>query len=91
MKWVASHFLNNHVRRHILCYGKDVILFQRGQIIGLHQAKKTTEEIDESTKTELRTVKHIIKTWTDSGEPSSWRKKCDHKKKNLEWSWSKIT
>ena len=35
---------------------KDVTLFQKGEIIGLHQAKKTTEQIDETTKTGLRTV-----------------------------------
>ena len=58
--------------------GKDVTLFQKGQIIGLHQAKK--KEIDEATKTGLRTVQHIIKTWKDSGEPSSSRKKCGRKK-----------
>ena len=42
--------------------GKDVTLFQKGQIIGLHQAKKTTKEIDETTKIGLRTVQRIIKT-----------------------------
>lgn len=53
------------------CHGKDVNLFQKAQIIGLHQAKKT-----ETTKIGLRTVQRIIKTWKDSGEPSSSRKKC---------------
>lgn len=62
------------------CRGKDVNLFQKGQIIGLHQAKKTTKEIAETTKIGLRTVQHIIKTWKDSGEPSSSRKKCGRKK-----------
>ena len=36
--------------------GKDVSTFHKGEIIGLHQAK---------------TVQRIIKTWKDSGEPSS--------------------
>ncbi len=31
-------------------YGKDVNLFQKGQIIGMHQGKKTSEEIAETTK-----------------------------------------
>lgn len=39
--------------------GKDVSLFQKGQIIGAHQAKKTGGW--------LRTVQHI-KTWQDDGE-----------------------
>lgn len=45
-------------------------------ITGLHQAKKTTKEIAESTKIGLRTVLRIMKTWKDSGEQSSSRKKC---------------
>ena len=60
-------------------HGKDVTLFQKAQIIDLHQAKKT-KETDETTKTGLRTVQHIIKTWKESGEPSSSRKKCGQKK-----------
>ncbi len=65
--------------------GKDVNLFQKGQIIGMHQAKKTSKEIAETTKIGLRTVQHIIKNWKDSGEPSSLRKKM-WSGKNLEWS-----
>ncbi len=61
-------------------YGKYVNLFQKGQIIGMHQAKKTSKEIAETTKTGLRTVQRIIKNWKDSGEPSSLRKKCGRKK-----------
>ncbi len=34
----------------------DVNLFQKGQIIGMHQAKKTSEEIAETTQIGLRTV-----------------------------------
>ncbi len=52
-------------------HGKDVHLFQKGQIIGMHQAKKTFKEIAEATKIDLRTVQRIIKNWKDSGEPSS--------------------
>ncbi|MED6272004.1 hypothetical protein CHARACLAT_025883, partial [Characodon lateralis] len=43
----------------------------RSQIIGMHQAQKTSKEIAETTKTGLRTVQHIIKKWKDSGDPSS--------------------
>lgn len=35
---------------------KDITLFQKGQIIGLHQAKKTSQEIADTTKLELRIV-----------------------------------
>jgi len=56
--------------------GKDDNLFQKGQIIGMHQAKKTSKEIAETTMIGLRTVQRIIKNWKDSGEPSSLRKKC---------------
>ncbi len=59
-------------------YGKDVNLFQKGQIIGMHQAKKKTSK--EIAETGLRTVQRIIKNWKDSGEPSSSRKKCGRKK-----------
>lgn len=41
--------------------GTDVSLFEKGQIIGMHQAEKTPEEIEETTKIGLRTVQHIIK------------------------------
>ena len=41
--------------------GKDVHQFH-GQMIGLHQAKKTTKENAETTKMGLRTVQRIIKT-----------------------------
>ncbi len=50
--------------------GKDVNLFQKGQIIGMHQAKKAFKQIAEA-KIELRTVQRSIKYWKDSGEPSS--------------------
>ena len=52
-------------------HGKDVNLFEKGQIIRMHRAKKTSEEIVETIKIGLRTVQHIIKNWKDSGEPSS--------------------
>ena len=59
--------------------GKDVSLFENGQIIGMHQAEKTSKETAETTKIGLRTVQHIFKNWKASGEPSS-RKKCGRKK-----------
>ncbi len=40
--------------------GKDVNLFQKGQIIGMHQAKKAFKQIAEA-KIELRTVQRNIK------------------------------
>ena len=60
--------------------GKDGSLFAKGQIIGMHQAEKTSKEISETTKIGLRAVQRIIKNWKDSGEPSSSRKKCGRKK-----------
>ena len=42
-------------------HGKDVTLFQKGQIIVLHQEKKTTKDVDETAKIGLRTVQHIKK------------------------------
>lgn len=35
-------------------FGKDVFPFQKGQIIDQHQAKKSTKETADSTKTGLR-------------------------------------
>lgn len=61
MQWGASHF-------NILSVdvsfgrGKDVTLFQRGRIIGLHQGKTKTKDM-------LKLLK------VDNGEPSSSRKK----------------
>ena len=52
--------------------GKDVTLFQKGDIIGLHQA--------EITGIGIRTVQRIIKARKDSGEPSTLRKKCGREK-----------
>ncbi|KAG2469515.1 TGFA factor, partial [Polypterus senegalus] len=60
--------------------GKDVSLFEKGQIIGMHHAEKTSKEISETTTIELRTVQRIIKNWKDSGDPSSSRMKCGQKK-----------
>ena len=76
---VASHFLNNHVKRHIPWSWKDVSLFEKGQIIGMHQAEKTSKEIAETAKIGLRAVQRIIKNWRDSGKPLSSRKKCGRK------------
>ncbi len=52
--------------------GKDVNLFQKGQIIGMHQAKKTSKEIAETTKIGLRTVQYIIKTGRIVGNHHLW-------------------
>ena len=61
--------------------GKDVSLFERGQIIGMHQRSK---EIAGTTIIELRTVQHMIKNWKDNGEPSSSRKECGQNNGALE-------
>ena len=45
--------------------GKDVTWSHKGQIIGLHQPKKTTKEIAETTKIGLKTVQRIIKTFQE--------------------------
>ena len=55
-------------------------LFEKGQIIGMHQAEHTSKEIAETTEIGLRTVQCSIKNWKDSGEPSSSREKCGRKK-----------
>ena len=60
--------------------GKDVSLFEKGQIIGMHQAEKASKEIAETTKIGLRTVQRIIKNWKDSGDPLHSRKKYGRKK-----------
>ena len=60
--------------------GKDANVYQKGQIIGMHQAKKTSKEIAENIKIGLRTVQCMIKNWKDSRESSSSRKKCGQKK-----------
>lgn len=50
------------------------------QIIGLRKENKTTKVIAETTKTGLRTIKWIFKTWKDSGEHFH----LQEKKKGLE-------
>ena len=60
--------------------GKDVNLFQKGQIICMHQAKKASKQIAETTKTGLRAAQHIIENWKDRREPSSSKKNCRQKK-----------
>ena len=37
----------------------------KGQIIGLHQANKTAEEMAENARTWLRMVRDIIQTWKE--------------------------
>ena len=65
---------------YLMVVEKNVTLFRNGKIIGLHQAKKITKDITETTKIGFRTVQCVIKTWKDSGELSSWRKKCGWEK-----------
>ena len=67
--------------------GRDVSLFEKGQVIGMHQAEQTSKEIVETIKIGLRTVQCIIKNWTDSGEPLSSRKKCGQKKFLIDQDW----
>ncbi|MEQ2304719.1 hypothetical protein AMECASPLE_030191 [Ameca splendens] len=73
-------FLKQPCRKTYPGRGKDVSVFQKGQIIGMHQAEKTSKETAEATKIGLITVQHIIKNWKDSGDPSSLRKKCGREK-----------
>lgn len=56
-KKVASNFLKNHVERHPVVVEKT----EKGQIIGMHQAEKSSEKIAETTKSGFRTVQCIIK------------------------------
>ncbi|GBM58445.1 hypothetical protein AVEN_269135-1 [Araneus ventricosus] len=49
--------------------------FKKGEITGQHQSKKTTKEIAEITGIGLRSLQRIIKTWKDSGEPSTSQNK----------------
>lgn len=42
MQWVGSPFLNNHDENIFCGHGKNVLLFQKSQIINLHQGKKNT-------------------------------------------------
>ena len=57
----VSHFTT--MLEDISCgRGKDVNEFQKDQMIGLHQAKKTTKGIAETTQIRLITVQRIIKT-----------------------------
>ena len=58
---VASHFLIIMLEDISCGRGKDVILFQKGQIIAPHQAKKS-KETAETAKIGLRTVQRIIET-----------------------------
>lgn len=58
-------------------HGAGGSVFHKGQIIGLHQAKKTTKEIEEITGTVLRNVQCIINTWKDSNGPSTSNKSTE--------------
>lgn len=75
--------------------GNYVNLFQKCQIIGIRQAKKTSteetsSEIYETTKIRLRTVQCIIKNWKNGGEPSPPRKKCGQKKVLNDRDWRSL-
>ena len=56
--------------------GKDLSLFDKGRIIGLHGADKTTREINEETGVGCRTIQRTIAYWKQYGEPSSTRGNC---------------
>ena len=56
--------------------GKDLSLFDKGRIIGLHGADKTTREINEETGVGCRTIQRTIAYWKQYGEPSSSRGNC---------------
>ena len=56
--------------------GKDLSLFDKGRIIGLHGAGKTTREINEETGVGCRTIQRTIAYWKQYGEPSSSRGNC---------------
>ena len=74
-QWLAFHSFNCHQRAHPVVMGIAVILFQKGQIIALYQANKTTKETAETTKIGL-TVQCIMKTWKASSQPLCSRRKC---------------
>ena len=60
--------------------GIDVSLFEKCQIIGMHQAEITSKDIAGTTKIGLKTVQRIIKNCKDSGVPPCSRKTCGRKK-----------
>lgn len=45
-----------------------MVLFEKGQIISMHQAVNPSKEIAEMTKIDFRIVNHFIKNWKDCGE-----------------------
>ncbi|GBM16403.1 hypothetical protein AVEN_129724-1 [Araneus ventricosus] len=53
---------------------------KRFNLLASINQKKTTKEIAEITGISLRGSQHIIKTWKDSGEPSTSRDKCGREK-----------
>lgn len=59
MQLVTSHF-STTMQEYISC--GYVTVFQKSEILGLHQAKKTSKEFAETTKIKFRTVQRIIKT-----------------------------
>lgn len=58
-------------------------LLQKDQIIGLHQP--INKDIAKTTKSGLKFVKCMFKTWKGSGEPSSYfKEEMRFEKKSLE-------
>lgn len=51
MQWGASNFLNNHVKTHPVV-GEKMVGFEVGQIKGIAQAEKTSDEIAEELSKE---------------------------------------
>lgn len=63
MQWEASYFLNNHVKRHILWWWKRRWSLSEGSSYWHDQAKKTSKELAETTRTGLITVQPIFFPW----------------------------
>jgi len=65
------------------CWKTRCLSVSEGQIIGMHQAKKTSENIAETTKIWFRTVQRVIKNWTDRiEEEGSLKRLVNSNRKN---------
>ena len=53
--------------------GKDLSLFDKGRIIGLHGTGKTTRETNEETGVGCRTIQRTMAYWKQYGEPQDHR------------------
>ena len=60
--------------------GKDLSLFDKGRIIGLHGAGKTTRKINEETVVGCRMTQQTIAYWKQYGKPSSSCSNCSRGK-----------